>query len=296
MTGDRSVSGAHLDVDPAIVPDYPIVDAHVHVFPQRVLESISEWFAREQSWSIPAPPLRTVVDRIDRRTDGFVLFPYAHEPDVSRSMNHVVAKWKSELDDVVALGTVHAGDDDPGAVVAELFERGLRGVKLHSPVQEFTVDDDRLDPVYEHLVSRDAPLVAHVSSHPFYRGSPGLGPAPLRRVLERFPGLRVCVPHLGLFETRGFLDLAEQYDLYFDTSVALGPGTRDAVGVRSSDLPEDRLLDVADRAMFGTDYPIRPLSYGQAFRGISSTFPGHEADVFYRNAQRFFQTDFGISE
>lgn len=297
MPGDCPAEESVADPEPATenVPNVPVVDAHVHLLPRELLEAVSEWFEAEQSWSIPVLSPATVVERIDRRADGFVFFPYAHEPGVAASLNDLAAGWQSGLEDAVGLGTVHAGDDDPGAVVDDLFADGLSGVKLHCPVQEFTVDDDRLDPVYEALVARDAPLVVHASTHPFYRGDAALGPDPLRDVLERFPGLRVCVPHLGLFETDGFLDLAADYDVYFDTAVALGAETHDYIGASVDDLPRERLRSLGDRVMFGSDYPVRPQSYEAAFRGVASAFPGHERDVFYRNAREFFDADFGIS-
>lgn len=291
----QSISGPDPDPDSNVVPTFPVVDAHVHVFPERLLAAISEWFETEQSWSIPTLPPEVVVERIQRRTGGFVFFPYAHRPGVSTSLNEVAAEWQSRLDHAVGLGTVHAGDDDPARVVADAFDAGLQGVKLHCPVQGFVLDDERLDPVYEALVARDAPLVAHASTHPFYRGDADLGAGQVERVLDRFPGLRICIPHLGLFEMPDFLDLADRHDdLYFDTSVALDGDTHDLIGVRAGDVPVDRLRDVADRVMFGTDYPIRPQRYGAAFEGVSETFPEHERDVFYRNAQDFFGTDFGI--
>lgn len=272
----------------------PVVDAHVHILPRELLEAVSEWFATEHSWSISVLSPATVVERISQWIDGFVFFPYAHKPGIAGSLNDLAAKWQSRLENAVGLGTVHAGDDDPGDIAEELFADGLCGIKLHCPVQGFTVDDDRLTPVYEALVARDAPLVVHASTHPFYRGDAALGPGHLRRVFERFPGLRVCVPHLGLFETAGFLDLAAEYDVYFDTAVALGPETHARIGAAADDLPRERLRSLGDRVMFGSDYPVRPQSYEAAFRGVTSAFPGHEHDVFYRNAREFFDADFGI--
>ena len=270
------------------VPDCPVIDAHVHIMPTKILDAVSDWFESEAGWAIPKLSAEAVAERASQRTDGFVFFPYAHQPDISASLNEFAADWQLRLDSAIGLGTVHAGDSDPERIVPDLFERGLQGVKLHCPVQGFSADDARLDPVYEALVARDAPLVIHASTHPFYRGDSTLGAAPLGRVLRRFPALRVCVPHLGLFESDSFFDLADRYTIYFDTSVALGEETWERIGRRPDDISMNRLANYGDKVMFGTDYPIRPQPYRAAFRGIHEVFGEQTSAVYHRNARRFF--------
>lgn len=298
-TGDDR-SGPHPDggfEDPAAdsnpsVDAYPscdVVDAHVHVLPDRLLDAIYGWFAEESPWAVPTPDSATTLERVRARTDGFVCFPYAHRPGVAREMNEWVAAELGDEPDCAALGTVHAGDDDPRGIVRDAFEMGLQGMKLHCPVQGYSPNDARLDPVYEELVARDLPLVIHASTHPFDRGDPAFAPGRFEAVLERFPDLRACVPHLGLFDVDGFLDLVAEYDVVLDTAVALGPQARDAAGIRDADLPRDGLREHADSVCFGTDYPIRPATYADELRGVREFFD--EADhpaVFAGTAREFF--------
>lgn len=291
MTSTSSTdSNLKVDPDPPteVYSDCPVVDAHVHVMKSNLFKSIANWFDRNTDWAIPTLDTATVVERISRRADGVVCFPYAHRPGVADDMNEAVAHWQRQFDAAVGLGTVHAGDDDPGAIVEAAFDRGLNGIKLHCPVQGFPPDDTQLDSVYEHLVRRDAPLVVHASSHPFYRESTNLGPERIRNVLERFPNLRICIPHLGLFETSDFLDLADEYAMYFDTAVTLGPAENEVIGLREDELPLERLREYDDRIMFGSDYPIRPLPYEEALRGVAEAFPNAVEDVFSANACDFY--------
>lgn len=279
------------DPDPDAYPDCPVVDAHVHVLETSLLEAVLDWFDRETEWQMPRGSVETVVERISARADGFVFFPYAHRPGVAREMNAATADRQARLDQTVALGTVHAGDDDPGDVVDEAFDLGLQGIKLHCPVQGYAPDDPRLDPVYERLVGADLPLVVHASSHPFYRDDDDLRPERMAAVLERFPSLRVCVPHFGLFDTPEFLALSEEYTVYFDTAVSMGERTHETIGLRDGELPIERLREHADRIMFGSDYPLRPLPYEVELRGTVETFPDATEAVCYRNAVDFFGLD-----
>ncbi|MFT4922540.1 MAG: putative TIM-barrel fold metal-dependent hydrolase [Haloarculaceae archaeon] len=277
--------------DPDAYPDCPVIDAHVHILETSLLEAVLGWFERETDWQMPRVGVDTLVERITARADGFVFFPYAHRPGVAREMNAATAERQTYLAQTVALGTVHAADDDPGTIVEEAFDLGLEGIKLHCPVQGYPPDDPRLDPVYERLVDADLPLVVHASSHPFYRGDEDLQPERMRAVLERFPSLRVCVPHFGLFDTEQFLSLADEYTVYFDTAVSMGERTHEAIGLREGELPRERLRAYSDRIMFGSDYPLRPLPYEVELRGTVETFPDAVEAVCYRNAAEFFGLD-----
>jgi predicted TIM-barrel fold metal-dependent hydrolase len=275
----------------AVRPNAPIVDAHVHILPDEILQAVQEWFTREVSWTLPDVTTAKVAEFIEIHMDGSVIFPYAHRPGVARSMNETVAHWQERLENTVGLATVHAGDVDPVAIIREGLDAGLQGVKLHCPVQEFPPDDQRLDAVYELAVSRDLPTIIHASSHPFYRDSEIVGPEPTARLLARFPNLRLCIPHLGLFETHDFLDLADRYDtLVFDTAVAIDDTVHDLIGVRESEFPADRLRTYADRIMFGTDYPTFPVSvpYTNLVDAAATLFSQNQDAIFYDNAREFY--------
>lgn len=279
----------------AVHPDTPVVDAHVHILPDEILQAIQDWFAREVSWTLPDVTAAEIAGDIDTHLDGSVIFPYAHRPGVARGMNQTVARWRDRLESTVGLATVHAGDEDPAAVIQEGLDSGLDGIKLHCPVQGFSPDDPRLDPVYELAVSRDLPTIIHASSHPFYRGSEIIGPEPTAQVLVRFPDLRLCIPHLGLFETHAFLDLADEYEtLVFDTAVAVGETVHNLIGTRDSEFPADRLRTYADRIMFGSDYPTFPVSvaYSEMVDATATLFQRNQDAVFYENAREFY----GIEE
>lgn len=270
-----------------------IVDSHVHLLPDRVLSAIHEWFQREVGWTVPDVTGEEICDYLNG-FDGAVCFPYAHKPGVARSMNQLVAKKIESLDHVVGLATVHADDTDPKSVVRDGLNAGLTGIKLHCPVQEFPPSDQRLDPVYELAVERDLPVIIHASSHPFYRASDLVVPAATEDVLERFPSLRLCVPHLGLFETDAFLNLADQYEnVMFDTAVAVGDQVHDLIGVREGEMPIDRLREYTDRIMFGTDYPTYPrsITVTELIDDTRAAFPQSYERIFCHNAVDFFDID-----
>jgi predicted TIM-barrel fold metal-dependent hydrolase len=275
----------------AVRPDTPVVDAHVHILPDEILQAIQDWFVREVSWTLPDVTTAEIAMNIDAHLDGAVIFPYAHRPGVAQEMNQTVAHWQDRLAHTVGLATVHAGDDDPAAVIQDGLDSGLHGIKLHCPVQGFSPNDPRLDPVYKLAVSRDLPTIIHASSHPFYRESEIVGPESTAEVLARFPDLRLCIPHLGLFETHAFLDLADEYEtLVFDTAVAVGEPVHDLIGTRDDEFPADRIRTYADRIMFGSDYPTFPVSvdYSDVVDTTARLFQQNQEAIFSENAREFY--------
>src|SRR5688500_2704714 len=133
---------------------------------------------------------------------------------MARSLNAFVAEWARRSPLVVPFGTVLPGEPDAKAIVEEALDGlGCAGLKIHCHVQKVAPDDPRLFPVYEAVAARGKVLVMHAGrepSSPAYgfdcRGLCGL--APVRRVVERYPELRLVVPHLGSDQWREFLALA----------------------------------------------------------------------------------------
>lgn len=272
-------------------PGCPVIDAHVHLLPEQILQTIQEWFKQETSWTLPDVTTAEIAEFIETHLDGAVFFPYAHKAGVARSMNDTAAHWQDFLTNAIGLATVHVEDEDPAAIIQEGLEAGLQGIKLHCPVEGFPPDDLRLDPVYELAIDYNLPIIFHASSHPFYRGNENVGPKPIVRLLRRFPNLRICIAHLGLFETHDFLDIAEWHDtLFFDTAMTAGGKIHDLIGIREGEFPIQRIRKFTDRIMFGSDYPILPISvtYADTVEATTTLFQDNQESIFYENAKRFY--------
>ena len=139
-------------------------DAHTHLHPPRLFAAIRRWFDEHSDWELrgPTEPDEVVAALRAAGVERFAFFSYAHRPGMARELNRWIRDTAARYPDGVPLGTVHAGDDDPGAVVDEACDAwGLAGLKLHTQVQRFHPDDPRLWPVYERLVALGRVLVIH---------------------------------------------------------------------------------------------------------------------------------------
>jgi predicted TIM-barrel fold metal-dependent hydrolase len=265
-------------------------DIHVHLHPEKLATAIQRHFARDgwaarHSWA-PADVAEALAAR---GVDRFCFFSYAHKPAMARDLNRWVAETARHLPGAIALGTLHPDDADVVDVAGEALDGlGLAGFKFHHSVQRFPADDERLFPVYERAEAEGRVFVLHAGTLPYRDGFTGI--AHFRRVMERFPRLRVCIAHMGCHEHEAFLALAEAYEhLYLDTTMALAPIAARYVGGDPAAITNEQIVRHQDRILFGSDYPLIPYDYEEERRwAVDRGLPeGVRAKIFQANALRF---------
>lgn len=265
LPGMDDPEGARVD------PQLPaVVDAHVHLFPDKLFDAIWRWF---ETWGWPIRYrlyARAVLDHhFARGVQHVVGLTYAHKPGIARDLNRFMAEMAASEPRLTALGTVAPDDDDVGAVVDEAFDLGLSGVKLHCHVQCMAPDDPRLDAVYARAAERGRPVVIHAGREP---KSPGYACDPhvlcdadrVARVLTRYPTLKLVVPHLGADEFLAYARLSRAHEnLWLDTTMMLADYF--PVGV-----PHECLVARPDRLLYGTDFPSIPYAWDRELKRIAA--------------------------
>lgn len=274
-------------------PGFRYIDAHTHLHPPWLVAAIRRWFADHTDWNLAGPtePAAVAAALQAAGVERFAFFSYAHRPGLARELNRWLRETAATLPDGIPLGTVHAGDDDPAGVVEEACgEFGFRGLKLHIQVQRFYPDDPRMLPVYERLLALDRVLVIHVGTGPHYNEYTGV--ARFARVLDRFPGLRAAICHMGAFETRASLRLLDRFPtLRLDTTMATTPASFPFTRIDPGVVRDTDLIRYADRILFGSDFPSLPYPYEEERRGLwARDLPlAVYQRIFYDNARAFFQ-------
>ena len=105
-------------------------------------------------------------------------------------------------------------NEEPIAEAVRCLDLGARGIKLHPRAQRFTLNDERLAPVFELAAERRVPILIH--------GGRGLPPiaAHLRRLVERYPGAQLIIAHAGIADMAALAGyFAGRKGVFFDTSV-----------------------------------------------------------------------------
>jgi predicted TIM-barrel fold metal-dependent hydrolase len=252
------------------VPDNlpPIVDAHVHLFPDTLFASIWQWFD-QYGWPIryklKSPDV--IAFLLSRGIDHIVALHYAHKPGIARELNAYMANVCRSNPRVTGLATVMPGEKDSADILKDAFENGLGGVKLHSHVQCFDVLSPDMHIIYEACINYDKPLLMHVGREPkspAYRCDPHelCSADKVEEVLKTYAQLKVCVPHMGIDETGAYQNMVEKYDnLWLDTTMTL------AEYLGSDYFPKLHLLR-SDRILFGTDFPHLPYAWDRELRRL----------------------------
>jgi hypothetical protein len=260
---------------PTSLPD--VVDAHVHLFPDRVFDAIHRWF-EAYGWPIRYPfhTPEVLSFLFARGVSRVVALAYSHRPGMARTLNAYMAEVCRNEPRVTGLATVLPGEPGAVAILEETFAAGLSGVKLHCHVQCFSPDADALHELYEACVAADKPMVIHAGREPSsaaYTCDPYALCAVERieRVLTDYPALCVVVPHLGIDEYDGYERLLGRHDnLWLDTTMVVADYLPFPSPIRMLEARPERI-------MYGTDFPNLPYAWDREVKKIAAHGLGEEA-------------------
>jgi predicted TIM-barrel fold metal-dependent hydrolase len=249
-----------------------IVDLHVHFLPERVLRKVWAYFDQAQThygtaWPIhyrtPEPERVATLRKLGVRT--FAPLVYPHKPGMARWLTEWVTEFAAATPDAVPTATLYP-EPDVAEYLGAAVEAGARVVKVHVQVGAFDPRDPLLRPAWGLLADAGVPVVAHCGHGPIPGAHTGLDV--FGEVLAEHPRLRAVLAHAGMPDFLAALDLVHRYDgVHLDTTMV---GT--AFSNRIAPLPADwpaRLADVADRVVFGSDFPNIPYPYVEQVRAVA---------------------------
>jgi len=267
-----------------------IVDAHVHLHPDRLAEAIRRWFDTH-AWDIR---YREGVDESVatlRRSgvDRMVALPYVHKPGLARALNQFTLEVARRHPEVLPCCTVFPGEEGEEEILEEALSGPFRGVKIHSHVMKVAPDDRRLDAVWRASARFRKPVVIHCGPEPALHGY-GVdtrevsGADRMRRALDRHPRAIAIVPHLGFDHTERFEEmLAAHPDLHLDTTMVIG-------GYFERQPDVEILRRHPGRILFGTDFPNIPYPWERELSALRALKlpPEDEEKILSGNALRLF--------
>lgn len=268
-----------------------VIDAHVHVFPAGVFDAVRRWFAAHAWRNRYELSTGEVFDfLLSHGVSHVVALQYAHKPGIARGLNQYMAgKCRRHSGRVTGMATVFPGEAGAVEILEEAFDLGLRGVKLHAHVQCFDIGSDEMAALFEICQTRDKPMVIHFGNEPKSEAYPCdpyeiCKAGRLAPILDAFPELKICVPHLGFGEIRAYREMIEKFDnLWLDTAMAL-----------TDYFPMPEPVDLAryrvDRIMYGSDFPNIPFAWDRELKqlGRAGLSEGDLERILNKNAADFF--------
>ncbi len=200
--------------------------------------------------------LLDVMDQAGVWRVGLVNYP---SPDIigfTDTTNAFAAKYAAAAPErLLPFGGVHARfTRDAAGDVDRLVDLGIRLLKVHPPHQGFPANAytdglEALGKIYRRCEERGLPVMIHTGTSIFPGARSKYGnPIELDDVAIDFPDLRIVMAHGGrpLYMEEAFFVLRRHRQMWLDVS-----------GIPPGRLLEyfPRLAEVADRVLWGTDWP-----------------------------------------
>lgn len=249
-----------------------IVDVHVHFLPEPMLRKVWAYFDKAAThygvaWPIqyrtPEPERVATLRELGVRT--FAPLVYPHKPGMARWLTEWVTEFATATQDAVPTATFYP-EPDVADYLGDAVDAGARVVKMHVQVGAFDPRDRLLRPAWGLLADAGVPVVVHCGHGPIPGAHTGLDV--FGEVLAEHPRLRAVLAHAGMPDFVAALDLVHRYEgVHIDTTMV---GT--AFSNQFAPLPADwpaRLADVADRVVFGSDFPNIPYPYAEQVRVVA---------------------------
>ena len=249
-----------------------IVDIHVHFLPERMLRKVWAYFDQAAThygtpWPIhyrtPEPERVATLTKLGVRT--FAPLVYPHKPGMARWLTEWVTEFAAATPDAVPTATLYP-EPDVADYLGSAVASGAKVVKVHVQVGAFDPRDPVLRPAWGLLADAGVPVVVHCGHGPIPGAHTGLDV--FGEVLAEHPRLRAVLAHAGMPDFGAALDLVHRHEnVHIDTTMV---GT--AFSDRFAPLPADwpaRLADVADRVVFGSDFPNIPYPYAEQVRAVA---------------------------
>jgi len=242
----------------------PVIDIHIHIqplemFKPHALELIKRGrrdFAQVERFSSDPHAFLNFLDDCGIERAGLINYV---SPDVIGFTNEVndwiVRYCAADRKRLLAFGSVHPKYvTDAGAEVDRLAKIGIRGLKVHPPHQLYSPNAYRdglgpLGAVYERAQANGLVLMIHTGTS-IFPGARNVHAQPMLAddVCVDYPNLVVILAHGGrpLWMDEAFFLVRRHKNMYMDIS-----------GIPPQKLLEyfPRLEDVADKVLFGTDWP-----------------------------------------
>jgi predicted TIM-barrel fold metal-dependent hydrolase len=260
----------------------PIVDAHTHLFPERLAAAIRAFFVQFISGDAFHYPYAWKEARAVLEASGVSrcwTLPYVRQPNGARTLNRWMAETFADDAFVEPGATVHPGDDVRALVDEALDSLHLRLFKLHCSVGDYALTDERLDPLWRRLSEGGTPVVVHLG-HSVAGNTDAEELQGLETVASRWPEARIILAHCAAPAVDEALALLRRCpNLHADLT---------PVVFHLAPVTPGSLSGLEDRILFGSDIPNVVVTVQDAVAAVRALglSPQHEALVLGGNANR----------
>ena len=241
-----------------------IIDVHTHAFPDHLAARAMAQLQAETD-QVTAVLDGTVADLLRSMDRAGIHASVVASIATRPSQFDPILRWSDSIrsDRIVPFPSLCPLAPEAADQVRRIAAEGFAGFKLHAYYQRFVLDDPRVDPVYEAAAQAGLVVLMHSGFDLAFPRDRIADPVRIRRLMDRFPTLRVIAAHCGAWADWEEVErhLLGQ-DVHFDISCSFDFMSPDQAA---------RILrgHRADRLLFGSDSPwvdqARTLEQVRAF-------------------------------
>lgn len=228
-----------------------IIDFHTHAFPDQVAVRAIPALEAEVEGEVKAchdGRLSSLLAKMDEAGIAqSVLCSIATRP----AQFGPILEWSQSIasERIIPFPSVHPADPEAVSRISQIRAAGFAGIKMHPYYQRFTLDEERMWPIYQRIAAEGLILVMHTGFDIAFPRDPIASPARIIRVVERCPELKFIATHLGAWEQWEEVEASlAGRPIYMDLSYVLHL-------LPTADARRIILAHPADYLLFGTDSP-----------------------------------------
>lgn len=227
-----------------------LIDFHTHAFPEKIAERAIDNLSFKSGGLTPYTD-GTVsgleASMAKGRVGACVVLNIATNAHQQHSVNDFAASINNNKT-IFSFGSVFHGSEDALEELERIKALGLKGVKLHPDYQGFSVDDEKMKPIYKKISELGLITVFHAGLDYGFAPPYGATPEKLAKALKWFDSPVIAAHWGGVNCGDGVLERLCGKDIYFDTSFGY------------SMMPKyyaEKILEKhgTDKMLFGTDTP-----------------------------------------
>ncbi len=228
---------------------YYIIDAHCHVYPDKIAEKASMSTGHFYGIGMNFDgKVSTLISKADAAgVERCLIHSVATSPKQVSSINRFLAdEVKNSGGRFIGFGALHPDSENIKEEVEEIIALGLCGVKLHPDIQGIAADDGRYFKIYDEISGR-LPLLIHCGDSRYDMSNPNR----IGNVVKNYPDLKVICAHFGGYSVweDAVKELSGKQNVYVDTCSSFPFLSDEKIKEYIAAYGEDKVL-------FGTDYPM----------------------------------------
>ncbi len=227
-----------------------LIDFHTHCFPDALAEKAVEKLSFLSGGLKPhtCGTVSGLKNRMEKdNVNVSVVLNIATNAHQQQKVNEFAASINNEKD-IFSFGSVFPNSPDALYELERIKALGLKGVKLHPDYQGFSVDDEKLVPIYRKISALGLITVFHAGFDYGFAPPYGATPEKMAKALKYFNSPVIAAHWGGVNCGEAVLKHLCGKDIYFDTSFGY------------SMMPKyyaEKIIEKhgTDKMLFGTDTP-----------------------------------------